>query len=505
MAINIPIISDFDAKGVNRAIKEFKQLETAGEKAQFAIKKAAIPAAAALAGLAAAAGPAISAASDLEENLSKVNVIFGEGAKDIEEFAKTAATALGQSQNAVLTAAGTFGTFGKAAGLGGAELAAFSNDFTALASDLASFNNTSPEAAVNAIGAALRGEAEPLRAFGVLLNDATLKAAALELGIYSGSGALTDQQKILAAQKVIYDQTGDAQGDFAKTSDGLANSQRILSAEIKNLQVEIGKGLLPVVDAVLPFLTKFAAWASDNPKAFQIIAATIAGIATAILAVNFAMRANPFTLIAIGVAALVTALVIAYTKFETFRNIVNTLLNGLIGGFEAFANGFIDSINTIIRGLNLISPFSDIKYLENIRLGRVGGEGAKSTGGAAREGGTGAFGSGPSLTDLPALPPLPTGVGGVGTGGGGGGGGVAAVPMAPFMQDLSKQFMAGTQTRESVLDRFSGEARNAMLERGGITVNVNGGLATSADIGRAVVNSIKAMNRVDGPAQIQVA
>jgi hypothetical protein len=77
--------------------------------------------------------------------------------------------------------------------------------------------------------------------------------------------------------------------------------------------------------------------------------------------------------------------------------------------------------------------------------------------------------------------------------------------MAPFMQDLSKQFMAGTQTRESVLDRFSGEARNAMLERGGITVNVNGGLATSADIGRAVVNSIKAMNRVDGPAQIQVA
>jgi hypothetical protein len=410
MALSIPIISEFDGKGIDKAIKEFKQLETAGEKAQFAIKKAAIPAAAALAGLAAAAGPAISAASDLEENLSKVNVIFGEGAKDIEEFAKTAATALGQSQNAVLTAAGTFGTFGKAAGLGGAELAAFSNDFTALASDLASFNNTSPEEAVNAIGAALRGEAEPLRAFGVLLNDATLKAAALELGIYSGSGALTDQQKILAAQKVIYDQTGDAQGDFAKTSDGLANSQRILSAEIKNLQVEIGKGLLPVVDAVLPFLTKFAAWASDNPKAFQIIAATIAGIATAILAVNFAMRANPFTLIAIGVAALVTALVIAYTKFETFRNIVNTLLNGLIGGFEAFANGFIDSINTIIRGLNLISPFSDIKYLENIRLGRVGGEGAKSTGGAAREGGTGAFGSGPSLTDLPALPPLPTGV-----------------------------------------------------------------------------------------------
>jgi hypothetical protein len=98
------------------------------------------------------------AASDLAENLSKVNVVFGEGATAVEQFAKTAATALGQSQNAVLLAAGTFGTFGKAAGLSGQELATFSNDFTALASDLASFNNTTPEQAVQAIGAALRGD-----------------------------------------------------------------------------------------------------------------------------------------------------------------------------------------------------------------------------------------------------------------------------------------------------------------------------------------------------------
>jgi hypothetical protein len=82
MALSIPIISEYDGKGISKAIKEFKQLETVGKKAQFAIKKAAIPAAAALAGLAAAAGPAISAASDLEENLSKVNVIFGKGAKE---------------------------------------------------------------------------------------------------------------------------------------------------------------------------------------------------------------------------------------------------------------------------------------------------------------------------------------------------------------------------------------------------------------------------------------
>jgi hypothetical protein len=152
---------------------------------------------------------------------------------------------LGQSKQSVLDAAGAFGTFGKAAGLAGEDLALFTTDFVTLATDLASFNNTTPEEAVQAIGAALRGESEPLRRFGVLLNDATLKSEAMELGIYKGSGALTAQQKILAAQSAIYKQTGDAQGDFARTADGLANSQRTLSAIFANFQIQLGQKLLP--------------------------------------------------------------------------------------------------------------------------------------------------------------------------------------------------------------------------------------------------------------------
>jgi hypothetical protein len=159
---------------------------------------------------------------------------------------------------------------------------------------------------------------------------------------------------------------------LVKTSDGLANSQRILKAQLQNLQIEIGKGLLPVVQAILPPLKAFAAWAVENPKAFKIVAGTIAGIATAILAVNFAMAANPFTLIAVGIAALVTGLAVAYTKFEQFRNIVNTVLNGLIGGFEMFANAYIGAINIIIAGMNLINPFGNIDKLNPISLGRIG-------------------------------------------------------------------------------------------------------------------------------------
>ena len=245
MAINIPILTSFSGKGVADAQREFKSLTTTTQKAGFILQRALLPAAAAIGAITQVIGPAIKAASDFEEATSKVNIIFGKASKSVKDFADTAATSLGQSKQSVLDAAGAFGTFGKAAGLAGEDLALFTTDFVTLATDLASFNNTSPEEAVQAIGAALRGESEPLRRFGVLLNDATLKNEAMRLGIYKGSGALTAQQKILAAQSAIYKQTGDAQGDFARTADGLANSQRTLSALFKNFQIQLGQQLLP--------------------------------------------------------------------------------------------------------------------------------------------------------------------------------------------------------------------------------------------------------------------
>jgi len=245
VAINIPILTSFSGKGVADAQREFKSLTTTTQKAGFILQRALLPAAAAIGTITQVIMPAIKAASDFEEATSKVNVIFGRTSKTIKAFAENAARDLGQSKQAVLDAAGTFGAFGKAAGLAGEDLGLFTTDFITLATDLASFNNTTPEEAVQAIGAALRGEAEPLRRFNVLLNDATLKAEAMKLGIYDGSGALTAQQKILAAQAAIYKQTGDAQGDFILTQDNLANKTRTLDALFKNLQIRLGQELLP--------------------------------------------------------------------------------------------------------------------------------------------------------------------------------------------------------------------------------------------------------------------
>jgi hypothetical protein len=209
-------------------------------------------------------GEAIGAASDLGETVSKVGVIFGrEFGPQLEEWAEGAAQAFGMSKQQALDAAATFATFGKSAGLAGDDLVGFSTELVALASDLASFHNAEPQEVIDALGAALRGEAEPMRRFGVLLDDATLRNRAFEMGIISTTkNALTPQQKVLAAQAEILIQTSDAQGDFARTSDGLANQQRILSAELANVTAEIGQMLLPVmvelahfaVDVLVPAL-----------------------------------------------------------------------------------------------------------------------------------------------------------------------------------------------------------------------------------------------------------
>lgn len=391
MAIKVNIVSEFNRKGVDRAIADFKKLDGAAAKAGFAVQKAFVPAVAAIGGLAAAAVPAISAASDLSESMSKVGVIFDEGADSVTAFAETAAEQLGQSKQAVLEAAGTFGTFGKAAGLSGQDLATFSNDFTTLATDLASFNNTTPEEAVEAIGAALRGEAEPMRRFGVLLNDATLKAEAMALGIYDGSGALTDQQKILAAQAAIYKQTGDAQGDYLRTSDGLANQTRKLEAQFADLQAELGMALLPVVEAILPVISTMATFIAENTEVVLILAGVLGGLATAVIAVNFAMKAyaaaqaiataatwvfnaalwaNPITWIVAGIVAFIAVLVLLEKKF----GILTAAAKALFKVFEKVA----DAVGWLAKKLGLASDETKDLTKETDKLSDAGDGAAKS-------------------------------------------------------------------------------------------------------------------------------
>lgn len=298
---------------------------------------------------------AIDGASGLVEAGTKIEAIFGKGSQAVQDFASKGAQALGQTKLEVLNASATFGTFGKAAGLSGGKLAEFSTGFTSLATDLASFNNTTPEQAVEAIGSALRGEAEPMRQFGVLLDDATLRNEALKLGlIETTKEALTPQQKVLAAQAAIYKQTTDAQGDFERTSGGLANQQRILSASFKDLQASIGAALLPVVTkfvtflntSMIPGLTALGSFLSANVgPAFAAIGAAISGVFSGGAGGGFLA-----SLTAIGAAIQVNFLPVLQTMGETFTGTLLPAVTALASYLAAQLFPVFTQIAGIISG-----------------------------------------------------------------------------------------------------------------------------------------------------------
>jgi hypothetical protein len=235
--ILLPFVTTYDDKGAKKA-----QTSLAGLSKNF------LSAGVVVGGVATFMKSAITSASNLQETINKTNVVFGAASGSIREFANTASTKLGQSKQQALDAAATFAAFGKSAGLAGEDLVGFSTDFVTLATDLASFNNTTPQEAIEAIGAALRGEAEPIRKYNVLLSDAVLKNRALEMKIYDGTGALTSQQKILATQAEILEQASDAVGDYERTSDGFANTTKSLTAQFEDLSAAIGQKFLPVAE-----------------------------------------------------------------------------------------------------------------------------------------------------------------------------------------------------------------------------------------------------------------
>lgn len=416
-------------KGMSDANKETL---TFGDKLGDFAKKAGV----ALAAVGAAAGAmaikvgkeAVAAASDLAESTSKVQVIFGDAADEIRKFATTAAASLGQTRTQAQNAASTFATFGKAAGLTGTQLAEFSTEFVKLASDLASFNNTSVDQAITALGAALRGESEPIRAYGVLLNDATLKAKAMEMGIYDGEGALTAQQKVLAAHKVVLSQTTDAQGDFARTADGMANSQRILSARLEEAKIILGEALLPVAlnvvnlfnDKFLPIIEKVAGAFSnasgsgltDRVKGFitqtrDFLNPIIEAVREAFSKVTAAIDANKGSF-----ENILNAIKVVYNFFLDFfvpllKNQVVNAINGIGTAFSAVSAVITPVLTVVTNIVNGIITVIDKAIRSIIGLVNTAIDGVNSA--------IAAYNRIPLAPNIPTIPKI---------GGGGGGGGV---------------------------------------------------------------------------------
>ena len=437
MAINIPIISEFDGKGIKKAIAQFKQLETTSEKAQFAIKKAAVPAAAALGGLALALGDATKAAMEDQQEQAALALTL----QNVTGAGKAQTAQIEDQISAMSRASGIADTEYRksleALVRGTKDVDLAMKDMN-LVMDISTALQMDSGTVADALAKAYQG------------NFKALRSLTPEMATMIKEGAsLNEVMDVLG---------GTFGGATAVSAETAAGKMKILSNSIGETKESIGAALLPVLEAVLPVLNRFAAWAQDNPKAFLAIAGAIGLVAAAIVATNIAMALNPFSLIAAGVALLVAALVVAYNKFEWFRTGVNAIINGILGAFESVVNGAIMMVNGIIRAYNAIPIAPDINTISHVNLPSMGKTPTQVAG----------------TMNLPRMAE----------------GGIVSSPTLALIGEAGPEAVVP-------LDRMS--------NGGGITINVTGGLATSAEIGESVVNALRAYSRSAGPLQLQVA
>lgn len=229
----------------------------------------------------------VNAASSMNETMSKTRVVFGDASASVIDWSKSSARAMGLSQQQAEEAASTFGNLFVSMKIGQAPAASMSRQLVQLAGDLASFNNTDPTAALDALRSGLVGEVEPLRKYGVNLSEVTLKQKAMELGLVSTTtGVLPPAIRTQAAYALILEQTTTAQGDYARTADGLTNSQRTLNAEWANTQAQLGQQLLPLVNTGVKDLGQMLGVVNALPEPVRAVAvsAGVAGAAFLLLA-----------------------------------------------------------------------------------------------------------------------------------------------------------------------------------------------------------------------------
>ena len=350
MAITIPIITDFNSRGIDSAMSKFKKLETTGQKAGFAVRKAAIPAGIALVALAAGAVDAANAAmqdqaaqDQLTRSLDKTTTASDAAIKSVDSWITSTSNATAVADDELRPALATL-----ARGTGDLAKA---QDGLKIALDVSAATGRPLATVSKALSAAYAGNATAL---GKL--DPHVKAM-----IKNGA----------SADEVIAAMAGRFSGDAAAAADTAAGRMKGFGIAIDETKESIGNALMPIIEAVLPVLQKFGKWAQEHSTVFVVLAGAVGVLALAIMGANLAMTIlalNPvvLTIIAIvaAVALLAVGLKLLWDRSETFQDVLKGVWEAVQGYVEVVVNylkgpvmaawdivsGAIDAISALIRG-----------------------------------------------------------------------------------------------------------------------------------------------------------
>ena len=344
MSIKINLITDYMGAGVQKAIKEFKQLETTGQKAQFAIRKAAVPAGAALAAF---GGFMVNAAKGAEDariaNQKLGNVFKSMGvpqasarvsayAEQLEKVVAVDADVIKATQTKLATFSNLTKTVNTAGG-------AFDRA-TKASLDLASAGFGTAESNAVQLGKALQDPIKGITALakaGVTFTDQEKEKIR----------TLVESGKMLEAQEVVLRAIEKQVGGTAEAS---ASSFAKMKFAIAGVSDTFGDALLPVIDELAPKLQEFSAWAQKNPGVIKGVTVAILGLTTATLALNAAMAVNPYVAAAAGIAGMAYAFERLYREIDKVNKVggVGARILGAIFGGPA---GAVSGMNKVRDGV----------------------------------------------------------------------------------------------------------------------------------------------------------
>lgn len=464
MAVIVPIISEFDSKGFDKAIKEFQSLEGVGAKSAFALKKAALPAAAAVGALGVALFDATKGAM--------------EDAAAQDQLALALQNSAGATDEQIAGTEKFISQLSLAAGVADDQLRPAMANLTRGTKDVAAAQDLMKIALDVSVGSG-----KDL----ATVSDALAKA---QQGNYKALAQLTPEMKNLIKEGASLDEVmnvlGGTFGGAAATQAATAQGQfQRFGIAVSEAKESIGAALIPVIEKFLPYLTELGGWLQENTTLFLVIAGAVGGLAGVILALNAAMKiwsaiqtivnaltatwnfllnANPIGLVVIAVAALIAIFIVLEKKFGVITKTWEALVDAFKIGKDAIVDFFEGMATAIVSAFK--TAFNAVASIWNNTVGKL------------------SF----------SIPSWVPGIGGKGF----------SVPSIPM---LAEGGIVTGPTLAMIGER--GPEAVVPLNRGGMgdvyNVTVNGGMSSSAEIGRVVVDSIKAFNRQNGPASILVA
>lgn len=192
-------------------------------------------------------------ASSLEEVQNVIDTTFGSESNKIEDWAERAKFAFGMGELSAKQYVGTMGAALSGMNIDDSQLYGMSTALVQLAGDVASFYNLSQDVAFQKIFSGMTGEMEPLKSLGIVMSVANLEAHALAMGLGESWEKMDTATQTQVRYSYLMQQTANAQGDFAKTSDSYTNQLRLMEENINSIKLAMGESLLPV-------LTELVGW-----------------------------------------------------------------------------------------------------------------------------------------------------------------------------------------------------------------------------------------------------